>query len=455
MLRQLRQALPTGPGVPAFAGATFANSVGMGIYYPFSLLFFQSVLDTSLTRIGAALTVAALLALPLLPYVGRLIDRFGPRQVLLVSTVVRASAFAGYLLVDSFWPFLVLSVLVALTMRTEQAATPALAKVLAGEEPPGRWMALSRALFNAGFGLGALAAGLTASASPEVLHGVGAGNAVCIALAALLYVALPAARPAGTGAGSGTPDKARPWRSRPFRGVVAAGAGLWIIAVSVEVALPVHLVRDVGAPAWTTSVLFALNTVLLAVFQVPLAHRVERVRPAVLVAVGAVLHIALPAALAAAAHLAPTPRTVVLITAMVIYTVGELLASQAVLTLLTALSPDARRGSYLAFNQLFIGLANAMTPLLVTSALDHGANTLWWLLTGCALAVAVLMTGAVRGVPAERDPAERDPAERDPAEGELDRGPDDDPDLGSAGPSGLAPDGGSDRDPYGAQPSPR
>ncbi|WP_416974245.1 MFS transporter [Streptomyces sp. 4F14] len=412
MLKRIREALPTGPGVPAFAGATFVNSVGLGIYYPFSLLFFQSVLGTSLTRIGAALTVAALLALPLLPYVGRLIDRFGPRQVLLVSTVVRASAFAGYLLVDSFWPFLVLSVLVALTMRTEQAATPALAKVLAGKEPPGRWLALSRALFNAGFGLGALAAGLTASASPEVLHGVGAGNAVCIALAGLLYATLPRSRPVGATPGTDRSDKVQPWRSRPFCGVVAAGAGLWMVAVSVEVALPVHLVRDVGAPAWTTSVLFTLNTVVLAVFQVPVAHRVERVRPAVLVAVGAALHIAMPAALAAASHLAPAPRTVALIAAMVIYTVGELLASQAVLTLLTALSPDARRGSYLAFNQMFIGLANALTPLLVTSALDHGANLLWALLTGCALAVAVLMAGPVRRVPAERGAPEPDAEDR-------------------------------------------
>ncbi|MEV5606722.1 MFS transporter [Streptomyces sp. NPDC052225] len=407
MLRSLREALPKGRSVPSFAGATFANSVGMGIYYPFSLLFFQSVLDTSLTGIGAALTVSALLALPLLPYVGRLIDRFGPRQVLLVSTTVRAAAFAGYLLVDSLGPFVVLSVLVALTMRTEQAATPALAKVLAEREEgdaAGRWMALSRALFNAGFGVGALAAGFVASASPEVLRGVGAGNAVCIAVAALLYATLPALRPAAPVAGAAARERARPWRSGPFCRVVAAGAGLWIIAVSIETALPVHLVRGVGAPAWTASVLFTLNTVLLAVFQVPLAHRVERVRPAVLVGAGALLHIALPGALAAAGHLAPTARTVALVAAMAVYTVGELVASQALLTLLTALAPQERRGAYLAFNQLFIGLANALTPLLVTSTLDRGADLLWWLLSGCALAVAVLMTGALRAAAAERTP---------------------------------------------------
>lgn len=123
MLTSLRAALPKGRSVPWFAGATFANSLGMGIYYPFSLLFFQSVLDTSLTRIGLALTPSALLVLPLLPYVGRLIDRIGPRRVLFASTAVRAAAFAGYLWVDSFALFAVLSVLVALSMRAEQTAT--------------------------------------------------------------------------------------------------------------------------------------------------------------------------------------------------------------------------------------------------------------------------------------------------------------------------------------------
>ncbi|WP_405889924.1 MFS transporter [Streptomyces sp. NBC_00133] len=418
MLTSLRAALPKGRSVPWFAGATFANSLGMGIYYPFSLLFFQSVLDTSLTRIGLALTPSALLVLPLLPYVGRLIDRIGPRRVLFASTAVRAAAFAGYLWVDSFALFAVLSVLVALSMRAEQTATPVLATVLAGDEPPGRWMALSRALFNAGFGLGALAVGLTASASPEILQRVGIANALCIALACLLYLRLPRS---GTSAPQGRAalGKARPWRSRPFCLTVVAGAGLWIVAVSVETALPVHLLRGVGAPPWMAGVLFTLNTVLLAVFQVPVAHRTERVRPQTLVAVGAVLHIALLAALAVAGHFAPGALTALLVTAMALYSLGELLASQAVLTLLTALAPVGQRGAYLAFNQMFIGLANALTPLLVTSTLDRGPGTLWWVLTACSLLVACLMAGTVRagssgseqaGEDAGRKAADRDSA---------------------------------------------
>ncbi|MEU6440354.1 MFS transporter [Streptomyces sp. NPDC047046] len=387
--------MPRGKGVIPFAGATFVNSVGLGIYYPFSLLFFQSVLDAPLTSIGVCLTGAALVALPLLPFVGRLVDRFGPRHVLLVCTAVRAAAFASYLLVHSMPAFFGVSVLVALTMRTEQAATPVLATALAAPGPPARWLALSRALFNAGFGLGALVAGVAASAERDVLVRVGAANAVCIGLACLLYLALRGGRRTPAQA----PARARPavpWRDRPFCAAVAAGAGLWLIAVSIETALPVHLVRNVSVPPWTVSVLFALNTVLLAVFQVPVAHRLERLRPTVVVAVGSLLHIALLLALAAAGSLPAGARTAGLLAAMTVYTFGELIASQALLTRLTALAPPDRQGAYLAFNQLFIGLANALTPLVVTSAMDHSPGALWGALTVCALAVAALMAVAAR-----------------------------------------------------------
>lgn len=415
MLRSLTASWPRGRSAAWFAAASLANSVGMGVYYPFSLLFFQSVLHAPLARIGAGLTLAALIALPLMPWIGRQIDRFGPKRVLVLSTALRAAAFASFPLVGSFAEFVALSVLVALTMRTEQAATPALATVLAGGQAPGRWLALSRAMFNAGFSLGALAAGLAASSTGSALVRIGLANALCIAVTSALYLALPGGRAAG--AGRPAARAAKPWRNRPFRAVVVAGAGLWIIAVSVETALPVHLLRHLAMPPWSISALFAVNTLLLAFCQVPVAHRLERYRPSILVAVGAVLQTALLAALATAADLAPAARFAVLAAAMAVYTVGELISSQAVLILLTSLAPEQQRGSYLAFNQVFIGLANAMTPLLVTVTLERSPAALWWLLSACALAISafILASGRCGGalhLPATQPADRTDPADR-------------------------------------------
>jgi hypothetical protein len=51
-----------------------------------------------------------------------------------------------------------------------------------------------------------------------------------------------------------------------------------------------------------------------------------------------------------------------LVIAMTGYTSGELMVSQARLLLLTSIAPATERGTYLAFNQIFIGIATALGP---------------------------------------------------------------------------------------------
>ncbi|MGC5363877.1 MFS transporter [Streptomyces sp. DT24] len=374
-----------------FGAACFVNAVGTGAYYPFALLFFQARLGFSLSRIGAGLTIAALIALPALPLVGRLIDRFGPKWVLLAAALMRAAAFGLYLFAGDFWEFVALSVVVALSLRTEQTASPVLASALAGERQQGRWLALSRSMFNAGFGCGAMLAGLAASGRAADLAVVGAANAVCIALATVLYLPLAGGRSASAPARDDRGALAeKPWRHGRFRAVVAAGAGLWMIAVAVESAMPVYVMRRLDTGPWVIGVLFAMNTALLALCQVPVAHRLERHRPRALVAVGAVLHIGLLGALGMAGGFGPGTQVGLLLFGMALYTLGELISSQSLLVLLTAIAPEHRRGSFLAFNQMFVGLANAVTPLMVTLFLDHSATGLWWVLVACAVAVTLI-----------------------------------------------------------------
>ncbi|MEV6843670.1 MFS transporter [Actinoplanes sp. NPDC051411] len=386
----VRAWLPRGPGLGGFTAAGLINAVGTGFYYPFMLLFLHAVLGMSLARIGLGLTVSALATLPLLPAVGGLADRFGPRPVLIAAAVLRGLAYLGYLATTSFVVFLLLSAVIALGNRAEQAGTPALAAALAGEGQRSRWLALSRVLFNAGFGAGAVLAGLALTA----LHGrywlLGAINAVSFFVAAACY--LPLRVPARTAA----PDRpearrARPWRDRPFGAVVAVGAVLWTLALGVEVALPVVLVEDLSLPSWTVSVLFTVNTAVLALLQLPLAHRVEKRPPSAVAAIGAALHGGLMIALLTAGALPVAGAIAALIAGMAVYTIGELLSSQAVMVLLTTLAPEHERGSYLAFNQVFIGAAGALAPAGAAVLIGHDPALLWWVLLALSAGAALLI----------------------------------------------------------------
>ncbi|WP_192580399.1 MFS transporter [Micromonospora sp. ALFpr18c] len=396
----LRASLPRGPGLPWFSAAGLINALGNGFYYPFMLLFFRDLLDVSLARIGVGLTVAALATLPLLPAVGRAADRFGPRPVLIAAAVLRGLAYLGYLTTRNFVVFMLLSALIALCNRAEQASVPVLATALAPEGERSRWLALSRVLFNAGFGAGALLAGLALTTLDGRYALLGLINAVSFLAAAACYLPLRAAK--GEAAPATPVARTQPWRDRAFGSVVAAGAVLWVLALGVEVALPVVLIEDLALPSWTVSVLFTVNTALLTLLQLPVAHRVENRPPRVVAAIGALLHGGLMIALLSAGALSTSAVVAALIAGMVVYTIGEMLSSQAVMVLLTALAPEGERGSYLAFNQIFIGAAGALAPAGAAILLDTDPALLWWLLLVFGAVAAVLIVTTRRTGAAHR-----------------------------------------------------
>jgi MFS family permease len=78
---------------------------------------------------------------------------------------------------------------------------------------------------------------------------------------------------------------------------------------------------------------------------------------------------------------------------MAVYTLGEMAVSQAALVMLTSLPPDRERGSYLARNQLFVGVATALAPLLATSLLPLPSTALWCALTALSILAALLTRG--------------------------------------------------------------
>ena len=111
-----------------------------------------------------------------------------------------------------------------------------------------------------------------------------------------------------------------------------------------------------------------------------------------------------------AADTPPWLRIGLLVAGMAGYTLGELAVSQAALLMLTGLPPDAEKGAYLAFNQLFVGGATALSPLLVTSLLSRTPAALWWALTALSVVAALMMLPALRGRPDRADtPAVAEP----------------------------------------------
>jgi MFS family permease len=399
---RVKQTLPGGRGSVRFGVAGLVNALGTGLFYPYTLVFFPDLLHLSLAEVGAVLTGSALVALPLLPRIGRLTDRIGAKTILVAASLLRAVAFVGYVTTHGVVLFALFSVVVALGNRAEQAATPVLVVALSTSEQRTRWLALSRTVFNAGLGAGALAGSVLIGVGDDALVALGLANALSFLLAALMLVGLPRVPPRQRPHGR---VGRKPWRDSGYLVAVAVNTLLWMVALAVETGLSAYLIDDLGAPPWLTGALFAVNTGLLIVAQLPMTSVLDRWGAVPVLVGGVALSIVFLAVLAAGHWLAGAALIVALTAGMVVYTLGELATTHVRASLLANLPPPGELGSYQAFNQAAAGLSGALVPLGVAALLAAAPALLWWSCAALSAGAAVWLSLARRRLADRAEPA--------------------------------------------------
>src|ERR1700761_1235052 len=88
--------VPVNRGRAALLAALAVDMAGSGLFLPISLLYFLAVTDLSLTTIGLLLSAATIVSLPVPVLVGHLVDRFGPRGIVVGAQVLQGLGFAAY-----------------------------------------------------------------------------------------------------------------------------------------------------------------------------------------------------------------------------------------------------------------------------------------------------------------------------------------------------------------------
>ncbi len=86
-----RLGVPDTPKVRILLTALAVDALGTGLFAAFSLLYFHEVAGLPLARVGLTLTIATLVGLVANPLAGSLVDRFGAKQVLIVSFALQAT----------------------------------------------------------------------------------------------------------------------------------------------------------------------------------------------------------------------------------------------------------------------------------------------------------------------------------------------------------------------------
>jgi MFS family permease len=385
--------------------AIVVDSLGSGMYLPLSLLYFHHVTGLPIAQVGVIMSGAALLSLLSNPIAGVLVDRYGARRVVIGGYLVRATGFFLYPLVDSPVPMFLAVALVALGDGSFPPSMQSFVAELVQGADRDKLLGAQRSLRNAGLGAGGLVAGAALGlGSDSAYHVIVVASGIAFVGAATLVRTIPAAR---TSAGTAARVPVRGGyrlvlHNRPFLALtlvnVPTAFGYMVLAVS----LPVYLTQELGASNSLVGVLYAVNTVGIALLQIPVTRRLVRYRRTRAVALGAGVFSLSFLAFAVLGLLAGGSILLAgVFVATALFTLGELLHGATASALVASAAPEATRGRHLAVYQLSWAVPTALAPAVLTALITLSPTGMWLVLAAGVACSAVAMLRLESRLPAE------------------------------------------------------
>jgi MFS family permease len=367
------------------------NAFGTGIAYPFVVIYFHNVRGFSLGISGLLLAASGAAGILTGPTIGVVIDKIGGRLTLAGALVLQAIGWGSLALVHKPWQ----GVLAAIVAGVGNAGFwPSQSTLLAGLSPQARRhgaFALQRVTRNLGIGLGGLVGGLIATTTDATSFTV---LFVVDAITFLAFVAMLALVPdPGLGEvergarGRGYRDV---FRNRLFLGI----AGLNVVFVAAGYAqlelLPVFAKNEANVTERGIGFLFFLNTVVVAVAQLPVSKILEgHSRMRALATMCVLWAASWMIVFIGGASVEAAAAVVVFSFAVLLFGLGECFQGPVQGALVADLAPPLLRGRYMAISTNSWDLGFLIGPAIGGFILAAEPLALWPL-----AAVACLAAGA-------------------------------------------------------------
>jgi MFS family permease len=354
-----------------------ANAFGNGVVLPFLIIYLHNVRGISLGLAGLAAATQSAVALLSGFLGGTLSDRIGPKRVMLAALAVMTAAFALMPEIRHVWQAFAIY---SLWGVGSGSFWPSQSTMLAGLVPQNRRsgaFSLQRLTMNLGVAIGGLVAGTIASVGHPrtftVLFLLNCATYLAY-MVVLVRVPTPELHPRR---GEGN------WRAVLQDRTFVLYAGLNALFMAGAMSLMVELLpafaknvthvneREIG-------VIFALNSITIVLFQLPLSKLVEgRRRMRGLAAMGVVWAASLLAVGAAGEWTMGTAAAAVLAAAMVVFALGECLHGAIHAPLGVDLAPPQLVGRYLALSSLSWQAGWIIGPAGGGFFLQHRPLLLW------------------------------------------------------------------------------
>lgn len=405
------------PSQRRLLAASCTDALGTGLFLPLSVIYLTRIVGLSATRVGLGLTIAGVLAIAAAPLSGALLGRFDAQKVVIGCFAASACGFLAYIFVSSFAAFLGVAIVIQFASRMDR---PARVVLTLGVTPRPRQvdaLAWQSSVRNLGYGVGGLLAALAL-----LVHGrtpfvvLLAANAASYVLAGLLVRQLPAARPSQHAEGDATGYR-EVIRDRPYVGLALLNVIMALYDSLLLVAMPLWIVTRTRAPLPLTGLLFALNTILVVLFQVRTARNMAaRGGLARGYRTAAVSFVVACCAFALAAGAPPFVATVLLVFAIGALTSAEIVTSAGEWFLSVRLAPTGMSAPYVSVFKTSMAVQQAVGPVLVTAVLV-GWGRLGWFAIALLLGAGTLASRRLgaREIDRRVPPTPETPISKEPA----------------------------------------
>ena len=391
----LRKTLAETKSAPALLLSMLLSTAGFGLVLPYLFIYLTDVRHLDPTWVGLAGAWIGVAGLAAAGPSGALVDRFGPRRVFFVLSVLQGGGLVGYAFVHSVWQAFFVATFAAMGGPPAIGAIDTLFAAATTEESRQHFFGLSFVAVNVGVGLGGLVGGAIADVSHpssfELLYGV-AGVAVAVGAVVILFTR-----------GIGNSEAADPHAPSHggYRALLKDRVFLRLLVVGMLLMACAYGQLEYGFTAFAADVAhvstravgwaFAANCFTIVVIQLAVLPRLEgRSRSRLLAVASTLIGISwLVLATGAVGHGGGSAAIASVVACGVVFALGEVLMSPVMPALTNSLATDALRGRYNTVTSMTFGVTSIAGPLTGAPLIGHGLWGIWLLIVvACGVAAA-------------------------------------------------------------------
>ncbi len=375
------------------------SALGNGLVLPYTFIYFHNIRGFPIAVAGLIASYGAFSSLVISPLVGNLIDKWGPKPVLIVSLIVSSLGFSLLSQVKTIPQAFFVTTICSVGQAAMWPSQNAISTELTPEHLRERIFGAQFAMLNLGIGIGGLVSSLVVTLDNartfEILF-IGDGMSYLVYLCVVLTLR-------GVGRRSASERIERAKLEGGWADVVADKTFVKFWFVAMFATLLSYSQLEVGFTAFATSIsalqprdlawAYAVNTLVIAAFQLWVNKKLLLMKRKTAMAL-AVLFWAVAWVALAASGLIKGAALAFVIICQLIFAFGEMIWSPILPSVVNQLAPEHLRGRYNAAGANAWQIALIGGPAIAGSLLGVGAH--WYWLSGLILGLLVISFAASR-----------------------------------------------------------